>query len=127
MNFRGLLLIIAVMWILQSILTYFQIKNYYLISNELSKKGNLVVGTKKGYLSSGSIIIMAVDSNYKVVDCMILSGITVLSRFHRFDKIINKNLFDKDNIDLFNKSEKIAFKKAIDNISLEYVTTDQIA
>ncbi|MGB9680505.1 MAG: transcriptional regulator GutM [Thermoanaerobacteraceae bacterium] len=127
MNFRALLLIIAGMWILQSILTYFQIKNYYVISNELSKKGNLVVGTKKGYLSSGCIIIMAVDSDYKVVDCMILSGITVLSRFHRVDKIINKNLFDKNNIKLFNKSEKIAFKKAIDNISLEYVTTDQTA
>ncbi|MBE3592405.1 MAG: transcriptional regulator GutM [Thermoanaerobacter sp.] len=118
MDFKNILLVIGILWIIQSILTYFQIKNYNEVSNKLATKGKLVVGTKKGYFSSGAILIMAVDSNYKIIDCMVLNGITVLARFRRLEELINRNLLDETNKMLLSNPIKQAYEKAIANISL---------
>lgn len=118
MDFKNILLVIGILWIIQSILTYFQIKNYHEVSNKLAIKGKLVVGTKKGYFSSGAILIMAVDSNYKIIDCMVLNGITVLARFRRLEELINRNLLDETNKMLLSNPIKQAYEKAMANISI---------
>lgn len=111
------LIIIGFLWMIQSILTYFQIRDYQKISIELANQGKLIIGAKRGYLSKGTIIAMTIDNNYNIIDCRLLNGISVLARFRKFEILIGKNLFDEDNKNLLNKSARHAYEKALISMS----------
>ncbi|MDI6601229.1 MAG: transcriptional regulator GutM [Thermoanaerobacteraceae bacterium] len=113
-----LLLVIGVVWLIQSILTYFQIKDYQRTSMELAKQGRLLIGAQRGYLSKGAILVMSIDEKFNISDCRLLNGITVMARFKKFESLIGKNIFDEECKDGLKGAVGKAFEKALSSLSL---------
>ncbi|WP_422445185.1 transcriptional regulator GutM [Thermoanaerobacterium sp. DL9XJH110] len=76
-----ILVIMGFMWVLQGVLTYFQIKNFQRKLKEMKKHGRVGVGTVKGRLGAGAIVILAADRRGRIVDAQRMSGISVFARF----------------------------------------------
>ncbi|KXG78317.1 hypothetical protein AN618_03830 [Fervidicola ferrireducens] len=105
--------IIAILWVLQGVLTYFQVRNLQNKIRELKKKGRVGLGSSKGRFSPGSIVLIAVDDDGKIVEAYRMSGMTVFARFREFDEI--KGLYLQE-VSYYLSSEKSgSLKKALEN------------
>jgi len=82
----------GVAWILQGILTYFQIKNFQNKLTELRKNGRVGVGIVKGRFGRGVIVMLSVNNENIITDAQIMSGATVFARFVPFNILINQNI-----------------------------------
>jgi len=82
-----LLFIALLLYILQGILTYFQIKNYRSTVSALRIKGILGIGTKKKKLGVGSIVILVSDESGKILEGQLMRGISVWARFKQLKNI----------------------------------------
>jgi len=82
-----LLLIIGLMWILQGVLAYFQIKNFQTKMKEMKKSGRVGIGTVKGRLGAGAIVILSVDGVGRIVEARKMTGISVFARFKPFPEL----------------------------------------
>ncbi|WP_198469915.1 transcriptional regulator GutM [Acetomicrobium sp. S15 = DSM 107314] len=107
------ILLFGAAWFVQALLGYFQVKDYQRVTFELSKKGKLVVGAKRGRLSRGAILAMAVDEDGRILDCKYMKGISVLARFKGLDGLVGRNMFD-ESVELFlDEPLKKAYKAAL--------------
>jgi len=74
-----------VMMVLQSLLTYFQYRNYQKAVDSMREKGKILgIGLRKGGFSlrGGSIVILGLNRNtQRIVDCQKLEGIAMWKRF----------------------------------------------
>ncbi|MFI3174688.1 MAG: transcriptional regulator GutM [Bacillota bacterium] len=77
------LLMLVVAMILQSVITFFQIKAYHRNLNEMKGKGLLGIGSRRGgFLQKGDIVIVSFDRAMgKVIDCRRMHGITSFQKF----------------------------------------------
>ena len=82
-----LLFIALLLYILQGILTYFQMKNYRNTVSVLRMKGILGIGTKKKKLGVGSIVILVSDESGKILEGQLMRGISVWARFKQLKNI----------------------------------------
>ena len=74
--------IVALLLLLvQAGLTYLQLKSYQRRVAELKHLGILSVGSQKGRIGAGSIVIMVVDEQGQIVTCEEMKGRTVFARF----------------------------------------------
>jgi len=89
------ILLFGAAWFVQALLGYFQVKDYQRVTFELSKKGKLIVGAKRGRLSRGAILAMAVDEDGRILDCKYMKGVSVLARFKGLDGLVGKNILDE--------------------------------
>ncbi|SHM92704.1 glucitol operon activator protein [Caldanaerovirga acetigignens] len=108
-----LLGIIALMWILQGVFSYFQIKNLQNKLKELKKKGRVGLGSSKGRFSPGCIVIIAVDKDGKIAEAYKMSGMSVFARFKEFEDI--KGLYLNELAFYLNPEESGSEKKAIES------------
>ncbi|HHX24649.1 MAG: transcriptional regulator GutM [Tepidanaerobacteraceae bacterium] len=109
--------ILAVAWILQGVLTYFQIKNFQAKLAEFRKYSRLGVGTVKGRFSKGTIVILGVDDKDTIVDAQIMSGITVFARLRPFCKLKSKKIREISKITKgMNINTIRAINRAIDSL-----------
>lgn len=76
-----LLFIALLLYVLQAILTYFQIKNYRSTVSIMRKKGFIGIGTKKKKLGAGNIVILVSDEAGKILEGQLMKGVSVLARF----------------------------------------------
>ncbi len=107
------ILLFGAAWFVQALLGYFQVKDYQRVTFELSKKGKLVVGAKRGRLSRGAILAMAVDEDGRILDCKYMKGVSVLARFKGLDGLVGKNILD-ESVELFlDEPLKKAYKAAL--------------
>lgn len=105
---------VAVAWILQGILVYFQIKNFQNKLKELRKNGRTGVGIVKGRFGRGVIVILSIDNENIISDAQIMSGTTVFARFVPFNALINQNIKCVEAIAKeMKKNTKAAILKAI--------------
>ncbi|MFO7152318.1 MAG: transcriptional regulator GutM [Bacillota bacterium] len=105
--------ILAAVWILQGLLTYFQIKNLREKLRELKKKGRVGLGNSKGRLSPGCIVLIAVDGEGKIAEAYKMSGMSVFARFREFKDI--KGLYLKELPIYLATLEKSSERKAIES------------
>lgn len=114
-----LMLFLLAMWILQGVLTYFQVKNYRTRSTELRKKGDVYTGKAKGRLREGCIVMLVVEKDGTIIDAEEMRGITVFSKFKTIKSIIGKSIYNKD--DLLNslryKQQKRALESALEGVN----------
>ncbi|MPW25116.1 hypothetical protein GC105_04850 [Alkalibaculum sp. M08DMB] len=89
-------IIFVCMFILQGILTFFQVKNYRTNVSELNKKGSLFVGQTKGKIRAGSIVIMAIGSDGNIIEARAMTGITVFHRFKTITELTNENIYKSE-------------------------------
>ena len=106
-----ILFVALLLYILQGILTYFQIKNYRRTVSELKMKGFIGVGTKKKKLGAGNIVILVSDESGKILEGQLMRGITVLARF--------RQLKDVSGLGIRTLKEKITNEDAKDTAMLD--------
>lgn len=104
------------MWMFQGVLTYFQIRHYSTTLQDMKKEGKVLVGQHKGKFSSGSIIILVLDKENKIINAKEMRGMTVFNRFKTRNEFINKTLEEikKDIPNMKNKKTSMSLKKAIE-------------
>ena len=87
-----LLLVILILFILQFLGGYYQVKNYRATVRQIHKLGNVGIGQKKGKFFNGNIVMVASDGDGIIKGVAILDGITFLSKFHSVDEFLGKPL-----------------------------------
>ncbi|SHJ47728.1 transcriptional regulator GutM [Propionispora hippei] len=75
------MLFLFVMYSLQMLLTYFQIKNLRKTLAESRQKGLVGMGSKKRKLTAGNIVVLVTDEAGDVVEGRMMKGFSVLARF----------------------------------------------
>ncbi|HDV7283466.1 DNA-binding transcriptional activator GutM [Mannheimia haemolytica] len=120
-----LLIILAmIMWLLQAVLGWLQIKAFNQAFMEISKKGKVTVGRNSGRFNPKSVIVLAFDDEKKVVDSLCMKGFSVFARPQKLasviglslDQIVPEKIFPTD------KRSQFALKVAI---SSGYSCSDQ--
>ncbi|STY62141.1 transcriptional regulator GutM [Mannheimia haemolytica] len=120
-----LLIILAmIMWLLQAVLGWLQIKAFNQAFMEISKKGKVTVGRNSGRFNPKSVIVLAFDDEKKVVDSLCMKGFSVFARPQKLasliglslDQIVPEKIFPSD------KRSQFALKVAI---SSGYSCSDQ--
>lgn len=112
---------------IQALLTFFQIKNYNNEISRLKKMGRVGIGSVKGKLSKGIVVLLCVDNENKILSIAKMEGLSVFARFKEdkeFDGAYIYELYNKLNSEdyknfMMNKKKKIfynALLKAIDTI-----------
>ncbi|MDI3481606.1 MAG: glucitol operon activator protein [Tepidanaerobacteraceae bacterium] len=113
-----LLLIAGFMWVLQGVMTYFQIKNFQIELKKMKKKGITGVGSVKNVFGSGAIVILSVDENGRIIEARKMMGVSVFARFTPLPEL--KDLYYWEAAGAIDNSKKILMKAvaiAADSIS----------
>lgn len=94
-----LLIIAFLFYVLQMVLTYFQVKNFRSNIAELRKKGIIGIGSKKRKLSAGNIVILVSNEFGEIIEGRMMQGFSILARF--------KSLKDVDGFNISELKEKV--------------------
>lgn len=107
------------MWMIQGILSYFQIKHFRERIRQLKKKGKILIGQQKGRFAAGSIVILVVDDKNNIIDAEEMNGFTVFNKFKKKNHIIGKNVEDAESIiaNVRGKQSIKAIRKALEGVS----------
>ncbi|PUU87281.1 MAG: glucitol operon activator protein [Halanaerobium sp.] len=88
MWWQPLMVIFVISWILQGVLTYFQIRNYKDRMSTLGKVGYLGVGRMKKKLGRGRILLLVSNESGEVIKAEEMRGISVFTRFKEKNELI---------------------------------------
>ena len=96
---------------------YFKTKQTNVLHQHYSKfleSGNVLVERNKG-IFSGAIIMLQLDKEANIKDCLLLSGATFFSSWRNCEELINKNLslLTQDDYLSYKKMERKVIAKAI--------------
>lgn len=108
---KGLLIVIGIMMVLQFVTSVLHIKYYQRVLRKMSKRseGYLGVGMNQRKFKFGQVCILVTDFHGEIIECRILSGLTVFSRFKKDPAYVGKNIFDMD----WNEKEK--YREVVEN------------
>ncbi|MCR2045401.1 transcriptional regulator GutM [Anaerosalibacter massiliensis] len=114
-NISKAMIFIFAMWILQGLFAYIQVRHFNNVIKDMKKEGKILVGQEKGKFSVGSIVILVLDNNDRVVAAKEMKGITVFNRFKNKNEFINKSIVElkEDISNIKNKATRKALKTAI--------------
>lgn len=101
--------IFIVLWLFQLFMTMRQMKHYHQTIREMSKhsSGYLGVGVEKKKLGVGTALIMVTDLEGTVIDCKIMSGVTVFSEFKNCKRFIGIDIFNLNITDYESKYHSV--------------------
>ena len=81
MNFWFLLIVLGVAWVLQSVLSFLQVKDFTTHYGRLRRQGKVAIGTRKNALSAGAIAMFLIDDDGFISEAVGMSGLTIMARF----------------------------------------------
>ncbi|MFP7254427.1 transcriptional regulator GutM [Terribacillus goriensis] len=112
------IILLAVGFLLQSILGVFQIKNFNKHYAELRKVGRVAIGRSKGIFRSGAVLMLALDAKANIIQAEKMQGLTILARCKRVHKLEGQPLLyiDEDVI----KSVDPFLRKALKDAQKTY-------
>lgn len=111
MNIYTIFGIFFVLVIMQFIGMKLQIRAYRQAIHRLHQVGNIGIGSRRGRIGAGYIIIIACDNDGTVIDSEIMKGMTIFSRFKKDSEIIGQNITAlKNNYLSFPKQKKKQYK-----------------
>jgi len=87
MGIEKLVLIVFAMIFVQGIFTFIQIKNYNSKIREMKQYGMVGIGMRKGRITPGRIILLAVDKEGTIVRCESMKGFSVFARFREVNEL----------------------------------------
>ena len=87
-----LLLIVLILFVIQAIGGYFQIKDYQKAVRRMRQFGNVGLGQKRGRFLNGHVAIIACDSEGIITAAEVMDGIGILSRFHTKETFLGEPL-----------------------------------
>ncbi len=92
MGMEQLVLIVFGLIFIQGIFTYVQIKNYNKMIRTMKSYGMVGIGMKKGKLTPGNIILLAVDQQGTVVKGFRMKGFSVFARFREITDVAGEDI-----------------------------------
>ncbi|WP_158734878.1 transcriptional regulator GutM [Alteribacillus sp. YIM 98480] len=92
-----LLAIVAIIFILQCILGFWQVKNFNLHYAELRKHGKVAIGRSKGLIRTGVVLLISIDNNTRIKQVRKMQGVTVFARFKNMKSLEGSHLLKPDN------------------------------
>lgn len=112
--------IFIVLWLLQFLMTKKQLKHYHQTVEEMSNhsSGYLGIGVDKKRFGTGTVLIMVTDVKGTVIDCRIMSGVTVFAKFKKCKRFNKLDILDINVLDYENKYQ-VSLKMAIEKIHLQ--------
>lgn len=112
-----LIILGAIMWILNILFGLIQIKNFNNNYIEMRKMGRVAIGRKKGYLKAGTIVMIVVDDEGKILLSKKMQGVTVLARVKEFMGLEGKNIAEitEKEVKIYNKLMRTAILDAVNN------------
>jgi glucitol operon activator protein len=90
-----LILVLALLWALQIVGTYFQMRHYREVLGRITREGGdgyVGVGNAKATFGKGVILILVVDRNDTVVRALRMRGMTVFARFREAPELLGMRL-----------------------------------
>ncbi len=112
--------IFIVLWLLQFLMTKKQLKHYHQTVKEMSNQssGYLGIGVDKKRFGIGTVLIMVTDVKGTVIDCRIMSGVTVFAKFKKCKRFNKLDILDVNLLDYENKYQ-VSLRMAIEKIHLQ--------
>lgn len=109
------IILIAGMWLLQSVFGFFQLKSFNKTYAEMRRLGRAAIGRNTAMFRAGTVVIFAIDRQNKILASRRMQGVTVFSRMRKMDGFDGKNLLKLTDEDLskVDKLTKLAIKDAI--------------
>ena len=112
-----ILIVLAIaMWILQGILSVFQLKKFNRELKSLRKSGRVAIGKARGRFKAGCLLMLCIDENCKIIKGRKLQGITSFAGFKDFNDlngIVLTNITENTCAD-FDKQTKAAVLSAVE-------------
>lgn len=97
-----------VLFALQSVGTWFQIKDYQRAMKRIRPHGTVGIGQKKGF--AGHIVIIACDKDAIITDAEAMEGVSILARFRKKKELLGRTLVGTPVMDLI--SDFLAMEKS---------------
>lgn len=120
------MILVGILWLVQVVLTYFQITHYNKRILELKDKGVVAIGRSKGVINAGAIVILVADEDGRIIDAEIMKGISVFARFKKMRKLIGKHIEEvSENLGSFRGQERKAVEKAVKDLILKNEKTEE--
>ncbi|MFS0907020.1 transcriptional regulator GutM [Priestia aryabhattai] len=112
--------IFIVLWLLQFLMTKNQLKHYHQTVKEMSNRssGYLGIGVDKKRFGIGTVLIIVTDVEGTVVDCRIMSGVTVFAKFKKCKRFNDLDILDT-NVLNYEPKYQLSLKMAIEKIHLQ--------
>lgn len=120
MNFWVLAIFMGGAYVLQCVLSLFQLKSFSKAYTPLRKMGKVAIGKTAGGFRSGAIVMFAVDEEGTILAGKRMLGVTVFAKFKDFNNFIGKNVALLDEKDTQGMSKPM--KKAVKDASFNYNT-----
>lgn len=92
-----LILVLAVLWVLQIVGTYFQMRHYRRVLGRITQEessGYVGVGNAKARFGKGVILILVTNNGGSVVRALRMRGMTVFARFKDVPEFVGMKLAD---------------------------------
>ena len=106
-----LVILAVVVWILQTVLGFWQFKRFSNHIRDLRGLGRVAIGRAKGGFMSGVIVLLVIDNYCRIIKGEIMEGRTVFAGFKEFNVLNGLTLFELS--DELCKSLKLDFQKSI--------------
>ncbi|GIO26933.1 transcriptional regulator GutM [Ornithinibacillus bavariensis] len=115
------IIIFALIWGLQFLLTQLQVKQYQSQIKEFTKRksGYLGTGYYKKRLGTGALVLLVCDEQLEIVEAKIMKGITVFARFRDKKELIGKSLLQSKDSEYLTNMERNALVGAVQMIEKE--------
>jgi glucitol operon activator protein len=117
-----LILALALVWILQIVGTYFQMRHYRDVLGGITREeteGYVGVGNAKARFGKGVILILVVGENDVVKRALSMRGMTIFVRFKEAPKFIGMGLDElrkEEHEGPYDKSVMLAARRAVEQI-----------
>ncbi|WP_110955677.1 transcriptional regulator GutM [Anaerosinus massiliensis] len=122
MDLTKVFIFLFVLMLAQAIGTYVQVQQYKKAVRRLHKLGNVGIGSKRGKLSRGNIVLIACDRNGVITAGKIMEGFTIFTTFKDLSGIVGKTIYTlKDEYVQLPEKQKKKYKahmQALDALEL---------
>lgn len=117
-----LILALALVWILQIVGTYFQMRHYREVLGGITREeaeGYVGVGNAKAQFGKGVILILVVDESGVVKRALRMRGMTIFARFKEAPELVGMKIDELRNEELegpYDKGTMLAARRAVEQI-----------
>lgn len=115
-----IILVLAGAFLLQTVLSYFQMRYYTKEFVRLRKIGRVVIGRKRGMISAGTLVLFAIDAEGVILTASRIQGVTVFARGRQINRYDGKPIASLTAEDC--QDENKLMQKAILNAVSNYNT-----
>ena len=105
-----------VMWLLQGLLSVYQLKKFNKELKNLRQSGRVAIGKARGRFKAGCLLLLCIDENCNIIKGKKLQGVTSFARFKDFNELNGYSLpkITEKDCQNFDKQTRSAILSAVE-------------